>query len=343
MGIINTLISAARTAWGFLTGLPGDIGRALAGLWSFARSIQQVADYVLSHPLTELLNAIALFAAVVTQNHEAEINALIRVDPWIFQHRVLPLRAQVLLWFRQLEARIAYLFAQAYLYINLKFRQAEAYTRQLVEAEHKDMLTHFAEAERYAFLQALTRKKEIEQEAADAYNAHLADRLGLARRLADLIAAHNPATAGLVRAIVTGVVDLAGAENPLARLALGFLVRQLVNRLAVDKVAARLLEDLLGPIIGTPRSHGVADTVNGLSTRLEAVERRWADFMDHGGPEVEQAGADWKDMDSVATDAALVAFMALTIADPVAAANDTARVIIPVSSGAAAAWHRLIA
>lgn len=342
MGFLDSLISAARSAWNFIFGLPGDIGRALAGIWQFARQVQQVADYVLSHPLTELLNALALFAAYATGNHEAALHAIVRIDPWIFRNRILPLRAQVLRWFAQLEARIAYLFAQAYLYINLKFRQAEAYTRQLVAAEHKDMLAHFTAAERYAFLQALTRKKEIEQEAADAYNAHLAARLGLAGRLADLIAAHNPAVAGLVRPIVAAVIDLAGVENPLARLALAFLLRQLVNRLAVDKVAAQLLDDLVGPILGTPRSHGVADTVNGLSARLEAVERRWADFMDHGGPEVEQAGTDWKDMDGVVTDTALLAFMASTIADPVAAANDTARVILPVSSGAAAAWHNLL-
>lgn len=342
MGLISTLISAARSAWNFLAGLPSDFGRALSAIWSFIRAVQQVADYAMSHPLTELLNALAVFAAVVTGNNDALVRAMARIDPWIYRNRVLPLRAQVLRWFAQLEARIAYLFAQAYLYINLKFRQAEAYTRQLVEAEHKDMLVHFAEAERYAFAQALARKKEIEQEAADAYNAHLADRLGLARRLADLIAAHNPAVAGLVRVIVTGVIDLAAVENPLARLALGFALRQLINRLAVDKVAAQLLDDLLGPILGTQHSHGVADTVNGLSARLEAVERRWADFMDHGGPEIEQAGSDWKDMDGLATDAALLAFMAATIADPVAAANDTARVVLPVSGGAAAAWHNLL-
>lgn len=343
MGLINTLIGWARSAWSFLSGLPGDVSRALQALWQFVRSVQQVADYVLSHPLTELLNAIAVFAAAATDNQDALIRAIRRIDPWIYANRVLPLRAQVLRWLAQLEARIAYLFAQAYLYINQRFAAAEAYTRRLVGAEHQDMLAHFAEAERYAFQQALTRKKEIEQEAADAYNAHLADRLGLARRLADLIAAHNPVVGGLVRDIVAGVVDLAAVENPVARLALGFLLRQLIDRLAVDKVAAQLLEDLLGPILGTPRSRGVADTVNGLSLRLEAVERRWADFMDHGGPEVEQAGSDWKDMDGVVTDAALLAFMAATIADPAAAAADTARVILPVSSGAAAAWRNLLA
>lgn len=343
MGLISGLINFFKSGWKFLLGLPADIGHAIAVVWQIARQIQQLFDYVLSHPLTELINAVALFSAVATGNHEALVRAVQRIDPWVYRHRVLPLRAEVLRWLAALEARIAYLFAQAYLYINLKFRQAEAYTRQLVQAEHEDMLDHFTEAERYAFLQALTRKKEIEQEAADAYNAHLEARLGLARRLADLIAAHNPVVAGLVRDIVAGVVDLAAVENPVARLALGFLLRQLVDRLAVDKVAGRLLEDLLGPVLGTPRSRGVADTVNGLSARLEAVERQWADFMNHGGPEVEQAGSDWKDMDSAVTDAALVAFMAATIADPVAAADDAARVIIPVSSGAAAAWHNLLA
>ena len=342
MDIINSLIGIARSAWNFLLGLPSDVGNALSALWSFTRQVHQVADYVLSHPLTELLNAVAVFAAVTTGNHDALIHAVQRIDPWIYRNRILPLRSQVLLWFRQLETRIAYLFAQAYLYINQQIAATRAYARALTAAEHKSMLAHFTEAERYAYAQALTRKKEIEQEAAAAYNAHLGERLGLAGKLAGIIAGHNPAEAALVKGIVTLITDLAGAENPLARLALGFALRELINHLAVDKAAARLLDDLLGPILGTPRSHGVADTVNGLGSRIEALERTWADFMDHGGPEVEQAGSDWKDMDSVFTDAALVAFMAATIASPAAAAADTARVIIPVTSAAAAAWHNLL-
>lgn len=342
MGVITTLVNIARGAWNFITGLPGDIGRAFAALWNFARSVQQVADYVLSHPLTELLNAYALFAAVVTQNHQAELNAIVRIDPWIFRHRVLPLRAQVLQWLAQLRARIAYLFAQAYLYINLKFREAEQYAQRLVQAEHKDMLDHFTEAERYAFQQALMRYQAVEREAADAYNAHLQDRLGLLGRLADLAGTRNPVVRGLVADLVRGIVDLAGAEDPLARLALGFLVRQLVDRLAVDKPIAALLGDLLGPLLGRPRSRGVFDTVASLAERTDALEAQWATFMADGGPEILQAGEDWANLTSLVTDAGLLGFLGLSVADPGAAARDVNAVVVPLADAAAAAWRGII-
>lgn len=342
MGIITTLVNIAKGAWNFLLGLPGDIGRALQALWSFARAVQQVADYVLSHPLTELLNALALFAAVVTGNHEAEVNAIIRIDPWIFRHRILPLRAQVLVWFAELRARIAYLFAQAYLYINLKFREAEAYTRQLVAAEHKDMLAHFTAAERYAFQQALMRYQAIEREASDTYNSHLDDRLGLARTLADQIATRNPVVRGLVGDAIRLIVDLIGVEDPLARLTLGFLLREVINRLAVDKPMAALLSDLVGPILGRPHARGVADVVTGLEERLEALEGWQATFMRDGGPEILQAGEDWSDLTSLVTDAGLLGFMAATIAAPGQAAADVNHVLVPVAAAAAAAWRDLL-
>lgn len=342
LGIINTLVNVARGAWRFLAGIPGDIGNALQGLWNFARSVQQVIDYVLSHPLSELLNAIAIFTATVTGNHLALVNAIERIDPWINRNRIIPLRAQVLTWFAQLRARIAYLFAQAYLYINLKFRQAEKYALALVRAEHADMLKHFTAAEQYAYAQALMRYQAIEHEAADTYNSHLKDRLGLVQVLADLAATRNPVVQALVKDLVTGVIDLAGAEDPLARLALGFLVRELVNHLAVDRPVAALLQDLLGPLLGRPRARGVADVVGDLEDRVDAIEQWQATFMADGGPEILQAGEDWADMTTLLTDAALLAFLGSTVIDPAAAAAEVNRVLVPVADGAATAWRDLV-
>lgn len=342
MGLITTLVNIAKGAWNFITGLPGDVADAYHALWSFIRQVQQLLDYVLSHPLSELLDALAAFAAVVTGNHDALIAAIERIDPWIVRHRVIPLRVQVLHWFAQLRARIAYLFAQAYEYINLKFREAEQYTRTLVDAEHKSMLQHFTAAEHYAYLQALARYQAVEREASDPYNARLKDRLGIAGKLADEIVTRNPAVSSLVKAITAGLVDLLGVEDPLARLALGFVIKHLVDDLSVDKPIAALLSDLLGPILGQPRSRGVADTVGDLADRLAAVEGWQATFMADGGPEILQAGGDWKDLTSLLTDAALLAFTAETIAADGAAAAEVSRILVPVADAAAAAWHDLL-
>lgn len=342
MGIISTLVNIARGAWNFITGLPGDIGRALQSLWNFARQVQQVADYVLSHPLTEVLDTLAILMATLTGNHEALVNALRRIDPWIYHNRVLPLRSAVLLWFAQLRARIAYLFALAYLYIGLKFRQAEQYALALVQAEHADMLRHFTEAEHYAYEQALMRYQAIEREAADTYNARLPERLGIAKTLADLIATRNPLVRGLLSDLVTGIEDLGLADTLLGRLILGVIVRQVISRLTVDRAAGVLLSSMLGPLLGRPRARGVADVVGDLADRVSALEDGQATFMRDGGPEILQAGQDWAEITGLAVDAALLGFVAATIAAPAQAARDTAAAVLPVTGAAAAAWHRLI-
>ena len=46
MGFLNTVINLARSAWNFLTGIPGDVGNALSSLWKFIGSLHALLSNI---------------------------------------------------------------------------------------------------------------------------------------------------------------------------------------------------------------------------------------------------------------------------------------------------------
>jgi hypothetical protein len=339
---ITSAVGWALSAWRKVTGIASDIPDALHDLWHFAAQAVAGIRYVFTHPLASFLNAWAILSALLTGNTVALRNAMFRLVGWYDVNRLNPLRAAVILWFRQLRARIAYLFALAYLFINLRYRQALAYTRRLVTAEHQAMLRAFAAAEAYTRKLTDALHKTIESEAASAYAATLKNRASIVNRLADLIATRNPVVRGAVRDLIRVVLDLLAIDDPLARLAATFLIREIVNRLGVDKAAGTLLADIAGPLLGDPKPKGIPDVIKNIGQRLDGHDSQWTTFMDDGGPELLQAGKEWKGLTSYLTDAAMLAFFADAVARPQRWAAETAAVAGPAVHEATAAVSALL-
>lgn len=342
IGWIVTVIGIATGLWRKITGGAGDIIDALKDVWSFIAQVMTGLRYIFTHPFTSVLNAAAVLAAWLTGNEVALRNALNRLVGWYDYYRVNPLRAQVIRWFRQLEARIAYLFAVAYMYINLLYCRSLAYTRLLVSIEHKAMLKAFAAAEAYTRQLVAALHKDIEHEAASGYSATLHNRTTIVSRIADLIATRNPAARAIVSRLIEIILDLLVIDDPIARLAATFLIREVVNRAGIDKAAGNLLADIAGPLLGDPKPKGIPDVIRNIGDRLDALESQWATFMDDGGPQILQAGREWKDVTGYVTDAALLAFFADAVARPQAWAREVAGAAGPAVRAATAAVAALL-
>lgn len=337
VGWIVTVIGIATSAWRKITGIGGSVADALTDIWRFTGQVLTGLRYVFTHPVTSILNAIAVFSAWLSGNVVALRNALNRLVPWYDVHKLNPLRAQVVIWFAQLRARIAYLFALAYLFINLRYHQALAYARMLVNAEHKAMLKAFAAAEAYTRQLVTALHKTVESEASKGYSSTLRDRTTAINRIVDLIASRNPALRGAVREIIRIVLDLLAVDDPLARLAAGFLIREVINRLGIDKAIGSLLADITGPLLDDPKPDNLRDVIKNIGLRLDALESQQAAFMEDGGPQILQAGKEWKGITGYVTDAAMLAFFASAVAAPQAWAADVSAVMGPAVREATAA------
>jgi hypothetical protein len=342
---VNWIISAgswAVSAWRRITGIASDIPEALHDMWRFVQLTLSGVQYIFTHPFTSVLNGFSLLAALVTGNDIAARNAIVRLVGWYDVNRTIPLRKQVMRWLAQLRARIAYLFAVAYLYINRLYRQSLAYTRLRVAIEHRAMIKAFQQSEAYTRQQVKAALALVQKEAATGYSATLHERASTVQRIADLVATRNPALRAAVSDIIRIVLDLLAIDNPVARLFAGFLIRECINRLGVDKVAGQLLADVAGPLLGNPKPKNLHDVIQNIGQRIGALESEWARFMESGGSQVEQAGKQWANMTGVLVDAAMLVFFADMVARPQQWAAEVSAAAGPVVHGATIAVARLL-
>lgn len=169
--------------------------------------------------------------------------------------------------------------------------------------------------------------QQIEREAVSGYRNSKSQRLDLIQRVADLIVTNDPIVKRLVKDLVGGILDLASIDDPLARITLGFVMKQVIDRLGIDRPIGDLLRSLLAPILGAPKPHDLPSVIADICLRLNSLEGNWADFMAAGGPEVEQAGKEWKDLVNPAIDIGILAFWGLAAAEPNAWATGVADTI----------------
>ena len=327
MGFLRSLLGYAGDAWRFLTGIPGDIGSALARVWKFAASVSALLDHLISSVVRDVISAVTSWQFWQLRLITELSSAVWRIAGWVIAKLINPLRNQVVAWINAVYAWARRQFAAQLALIIRLYEASLAYTRQLVAAEHAAMLKAVA-AEHAAMLAAVAAlHAAIEKEAAGGYNTGRRARAGVAVKLLDDLAVRNPVLRALTSRLVTLIVDLAAVDNPLARIAAGVLIRQLVNRLGADRVIGDLAAAILGPLTGLGEPKGLMDVVRDVDERLTALEDQAARFQLHGGPEVEQAGDQWKALGGIGFDAALLAFMADAAADPERVARELAGVV----------------
>lgn len=316
MGFLKTLIGWGRDAWNAVFGAVTDIPGALVKLWHYITSLHDLLSWLTGIPVLDTLKGLVNFAGDMERAYADVIKALARVATWILNHLIMP-------WVKKLLALIAALDARERADVKRliaddieDLRISEAYTDRQVTTERTARIKDVNAARAYALALTQALHKTIEAEAVSGYMADYHDRLGLVGKIADQLAGHDPAVAGLVKLLVSAALDLAAVDDPAARWALGVILTRVVDRLGVDKVTGDLLSALLGPLTGEGKPTGLHDVVRDVSKRLNALEGQWADFMANGGDEVEQAGRLWHSLTSPAADAVILGFFGVAAADP---------------------------
>ena len=324
MDIFKTLLGWASGAWSAITGAAGDVAKIYQQVWHYITSVHNLLSWIAAHLLlpyarTALTYMTGWWAAILAI-HEA----LGRIAGYIWVTEVRPVRDQ-------LRHQLAMLYAWAV----REFQFVIALIWALIRAERAQRIAADV-AERNARIKAdkaeaaarilgdKTVLATVQRQAASGYNATLHTRLGLLGTVLDQIANHNPAVKTLVSDLIKGVVDLETIDDPVLRWVLAKVISELIDKLGVDRIMGEFAQRLLSPLIGQPRAGGLEQVTHDIGDRLDALEAEWAQFMADGGPEVEQAGKEWKSLTGPVVDAALLGFLGLGIADPAAWATGVA-------------------
>jgi hypothetical protein len=319
--VFGTLARWANDAWNFIQGIPGDIAKAVAAVWHYVTQVHNTFGWFTGNPIlraaTRLLWAISYFHAAQVVIHEA----LGRLARWIW---IVWLAPQV----RRLDRRITALKAWAVAtFIDMRilivqlYQASLAYTRQLVSVERSQRI-QADQAEHTSMLKTVAAlHATIEREASSGYNSGRHARLTIVERLLNDVADRQPEIRGLVSLLVKSVFDLESIDNPVLRFTVGKLLAEVIAHLGVDKITGDLISRLLADLTGGGPPKDLAGVERSVADRLAALEDTWAQFMANGGPEVEQAGREWKQIDGPVASIAILGMFGLAVADPQAFAT----------------------
>lgn len=316
MNFLDTLAGWAKSAWSSLLGLGGDATKALSDLWHYVTNVHNLLGWFVGGPQ---LKAVLRFLYSISVFHAAQValaDALRRVAAWIWITWIAPAVAALNRRITALAAWTRAEFTATWAQMYRLYFAALAYARQLVDLERRQRITA-DQAEHAAMLKAVAAcLATVQRQASSGYNAGTHARLGVIETLLNDLADRNPANRGLVSLLVKSVLDLEAIDNPILRFGIGKLLGELIGKLGVDKVSGDLISRLLEPFTGGGPPTDLYGTERAVADRLTALEQQWADFMASGGPEVEQAGHEWKAISGLVADAAILSVFGLAVAEP---------------------------
>lgn len=334
MGWLKTAVGWAKDTWSAITGAAAAPLDVFTKIWKWLASIHGLIGWLFGVPVLDWLRSALANMAEHTRAWEALEGLLARIPAWVLHHLVLPYVRLLLARIAALQRWTAAQLLALRILMMWLYLAARLYARQLVQAEHKAMVTAVAREHQQMLAGLRATLAEVQKEAASGYNSGTPDRKSVIQKLLQDLAVTNPAVKGLVSDLVGLVIDVETIDNPVIRFLASKLLAQIIDRLGVDKIVGDLLGRLLQPLMGQPRAAGLYDVTRDVAQRLTALEAQWADFMTSGGPEVEQAGREWKDLSGPLTDIAILAFLGLAVADPGAWATGIADTVGPVADGA---------
>lgn len=310
-------------------GVGGGIGGGQGGgggFWGWINGVASSIGHFLSGPLARFTRVVRLAFGVVTDLYADYYQALWRALTWYDRTLINWLR-KLIMWRIRQEAsarrdsdarliRLIYVTTATVLQLALAAVRRERIARQRAVGQ----------AEARARQEVRYLHQLIEREAASAYRTGYPGRADLIARLLDLAVNRDPVVKDAVGLITRGLLDFVAIDDPPARWVIGFLLNDVISHLGVDKAIGALAGDLLAPLIGEPKPRNLHDVIGDITARLGKIEAWQAEFMAEGGPQVEQAGRDWRDITSLVGDASVLAFAATAVADPAgwaATINDT--------------------
>lgn len=340
--IISTLAGWFTSAWNTITGIPGDLGNAFSKMWHLVQDQHSVVSWLVGYPIWHAvyqtwkqLNLITVIEDISRQLHQ-------RAPGWTWLEQIQPQVTRLDGRITQLRAWAVSQFHTVYVVMGILYQASLAYTRKLVGIERAQRIQAI-QAEHAAMLKAVAAcLATVQAQAASGYNAGLHDRLSTVGKLLNEIADRSPAVRDLVNLLIKAVFDLEVIDNPLLRWTIGHLLSSVIGHLGIDQATGDFISSLLAPFTGGGQPHDLASVEKDVADRLNTLEDQWAGFMTSGGPEVEQAGKQWKDITSLAVDAGILAMFALAVADPAAWATAVADTVGEVENATLTAVVDLI-
>lgn len=171
----------------------------------------------------------------------------------------------------------------------------------------------------------------VDKEASDGYNSARSDQASGVSKLIDDLATDNPLIHGIVGDLVKLMIQLAEVDDPVIRIAAQILLRQVIDRLGVDKLAGGLADELARIFLGGGKPKTLQDVEAQVASRLNAGEAQWQQFYQNGGNDLETLGDQMRKSASPIFTLAMAGYFAGAVLDPKGTAAVTDAVVTPAA------------
>jgi hypothetical protein len=334
MGVFSTMLAYAITTAAALAGISTNLPATLSALYQFTDSVRTGLSLVVVEGLGPVTFQLADGLAATFTLGRALRDAINRAAPWIWANMIVPV------WHRldikintlnsQTAAKIADVRSFAYsLYVDA-VRVATTLTTTERNARIQDV--NLARAQAQALTKAL--HQAIENEAATGYRSGRGDRSSPLKALADDLHARGLIDAVVTKLLIEAADVLVNTADPALAAVVDRVIGQVIKKSGVGKDLGDYLYGLIVPGAGGPDPKDLPGVTADVSQRLSKIEGWISDFMLSGGPEVKDAGRQWKSATSLTVDALFLAFAGQAVAAPDAWAREMADTVGVVANGA---------
>lgn len=297
---------------------------------NWSQNAASAVDYVLIHPLNDVVNAVGLLAGLVTFNTGAANRAFGRVFGQGLPEQTSAASTNLQRVVAKLARLLAWVLARLPGWLKTTLRAAERYAERLVARDRTEWLRAIRQADALTVRRIRGAMQAVQREAAQGYRKGNAGRASVVSGLLDLAVNRDPVLGELVSKSAGLILDAIEIDDPLARIAAGFIIRELTERLGIDAAIGDLLHALAGPLAGGAEPRTLTDVIADLAARVTSLEGQWGTFMADGGPQILQAGEEWASITSLIVDVGLLAFFAQLATFPAAWAAEVSDVAGPV-------------
>lgn len=334
MDIFAAMLGWAVTAAAALAGVSVDLPTLLSALYQFTDTVRVVVSRLTTDLIGPVVVQLADGLAATFEMGRALRDAINRAAPWIWANKIIPVRASLwnLAWW--LYARALAQVEVVRQLANTLYERAITFAANAVGAERADRVKDVNQARAQA--QALTNAlhQAIEREASTGYRAGRGDRSSPLKALAEDLHVRGLIDAVVTKLLIEAADVLVRTADPALAAVVERVIGEVIKKSGVGKDLGDYLYGLIVPGAGGPDPNDLPGVMADVSHRLSGVEDWISSFMLAGGPEVQDAGRQWKTVASLGVDAAFLAFVVQAVAAPDAWAREVADTVGVVGNAA---------
>lgn len=322
MDVWGTIESWAKNVWYGVQNLGGAAESVFESLWRFIQSVYAATGWLLSALLSPGILIITAELKALFALHQNLRDALDRVAWWVDAYMIDPLRADILLRIATLELVVMAKFAYLTNLVYILHYAEELHTDIAVAQEAQARRADIASARAYAKALTTQLHQAIEQEAVAGYKAGQGIRTTLVQQLAQDLNVRGLLDTVTTKLLVEAIDAVMTIDDPALAAVANRIINAILKKSGLGDALADLISKLITPGAGGAAPKDLTGVVADITHRLAVIEDWISNFMLEGGPEIEDAGRQWKTITSLVVDAALLGFIVQAVTSPNAWATE---------------------